>query len=158
MKLDPRHKTERLGEHIPGFQGYRTVRHGETDLLLRRHLATELEKVRDRLADFISGRKTGGELHGKLAATLKILAFLKSEIAPGDVDVGGSLELSLEGEERLLDFDLVLLERIAGLHTPLEEMEGAKTSAAIERSLAILDEGIAEIDDLYRQRRSILVG
>jgi hypothetical protein len=158
MKLDPRHKTERLGEHIPGFRGYRSVRRGETDLLLRRYLAAELEKVRDRLADFIVGRETGGELHGKLAATLKTLAFLKAEIATGDDDTGGSLELSLEGEERLLDFDLVLLEKIAGLHTPLEEMEWAKTPAAVERTLDILDEGVAEIDELYRQRRSLLRG
>ncbi len=156
MKLDPRHKTERLGEHIPGFQGYRAVRHGETDLLLRRHLSAEVEKVRDRLADFIARREPGGELHGKLAATLKTIAFLKDEIvSSGDLSGGGRV-LSVEGEERLLDYDLVLLDKVAGLHSPLDEMEWAKAPEEIERALEVLDEGVAEVDELFRQRLTIL--
>ena len=124
MPLDLRQKADRLGRHIPGFQGYSEHRCFETDLLLRRYLTGEVEKVHDRLADFIAGRSFDAGLCEKLRLSLKTLAFLQDEINP--MRAGGPEEVAsadAKNEELLLDFDLSLLDKVAGLHYSLDGME-----------------------------------
>jgi hypothetical protein len=156
MKSDLGHKKAKMGEHVPGFAGYGAVSYLETDLLLRRHLAAEVEKVRDRLADFIAGGQFSDPVREKLAMCLRTAAFLKDELTPSADEQILPPFLSERDEERLLDFDLALLEKVASLHTPLDMMEAASASRELLEAADLFDEGLAEVDDLYRQRRRIL--
>lgn len=156
MKFDLKAKTESLKERIPGFAGYRAVHHLEADLLLRRFLAGEVEKVRDRLADFIAAGGFSEELREKLGLSLRSTAFLKAEVTPGAAAEGELEHLAPVDEERLLDFDLALEEKVAGLHSLLDAMEAAEEPEGLVRALELFDEGLAEVDDLFRLRREVL--
>lgn len=159
MAFNLRQKVEHLGRHIPGFQGYREQRCFETDLLLRRYLKAEVDKVHDRLTDFIAGRSCEAGLGEKLCLSLKTLAFLRDEINP--MPAGGALEVvpaAAKNDELLLDFDLSLMDKVAGLHSPLDRMEQALSEEGITAELDLLDEGVAEADELFRLRSRILQG
>jgi hypothetical protein len=158
MKLDREHKTQKLGSHIPGFVGYGAVHHVETDLLLRRHLANKIGEVRDRLADFIAAGQYPEELRQKLAFSLRTAAFLKEEVTPASGEVPAGPGLTQQDEERLLDFDLVLLDKVAALHSQLDLMEAVPSPEAMAEALEIFDEGLAEVDDLFQERRQVLKG
>jgi hypothetical protein len=158
MKLDREHKTQKLGSHIPGFVGYGAIHHVETDLLLRRHLANKIGEVRDRLADFIAAGHYPEELRQKLAFSLRTAAFLKEEVTPAPGEVPAGPGLAPQDEERLLDFDLVLLDKIAALHSQLDLMEAATSPEAMAEVLDIFDEGLAEVDDRFQERRQVLKG
>jgi len=159
MKLDREHKAQKLGTHIPGYIGYGAVVHYlETDLLLRRFLATKIAEVRDRLADFIAAGNYPETLREKLSFSLKTTAFLKSEIAAVSAEVEAGRGLVPEDEERLLDFDLVLLDKVAALHGQLDLLEAAASPEARAESLQIYDEGLAEVDDLFQARRLVFKG
>ena len=156
MKLDREHKTQKLGTHIPGFVGYGAVHHVETDLLLRRYLASKIGEVRDRLADFIAAGRHPEELRQKLALSLRTAAFLKEEVTPASDEVPTVPGLTRQDEERLLDFDLVLLDKVAALHSQLDLMEAMTSPEAMAEALDIFDEGLAEVDDLFQARRQVL--
>lgn len=158
MKLDRGHKAQKLGDRIPGFVGYGSIHHVETDLLLRRFLANKIGEVRDRLADFIAARRHPEKLRQKLAFSLKTTAFLKDEVTPVAGEVSASSGLAPAEEERLLDFDLVLLDKVAALHSQLDLMEAAVSPEATAETLEIFDEGVAEVDDLFQARRRMLKG
>lgn len=159
MPFELRQKAERLGRHIPGFRGYREHHCLKTDWLVRRYLTGEVEKVHDRLVDFIAGRSFDAGLHEKLCLTLKTLAFVRDEINPMRAEVPGKVVAAdLRNEELLLDFDFSLLDKVAGLHTPLDGMEQALSDEGIKEALDLLDEGVAEVDDLFRLRGRILQG
>jgi len=158
MKLDREHKTQKLGTHIPGFVGYGSVHHVETDLLLRRYLANKIGEVRDRLADFIAAGHHPEDLRQKLAYSLRTAAFLKDEVAPAPGEVLAGSGLTPLDEERLLDFDLVLLDKVAALYSQLDLMEAVASPEAITEALDIFDEGLAEVDDLFQERRQVLKG
>lgn len=158
MKSDREHKAQKLGTHIPGFIGYGSIHYIETDLQLRRFLADRIGEVRDRLADFIAAGSHPDELRQKLGFSLKTTAFLKEEIAPAAAGRRESLEPVQAMEERLLDFDLVLLDKVAALHSQIDRMEAAGEEEALFRALEIFDEGLAEVDDIFQERRRILQG
>jgi len=158
MKLDREHKKQKLGTHIPGFAGYGTVHHVETDLLLRRYLANKIGEVRDRLADFIAAGHHPEDLRQKLAFSLKTAAFLKDELTPVSGEILAEPGLAPQDEERLLDFDLVLLDKVAALQSHLDLMEAVSSPEALLETLEIFDEGLAEVDDLFQERRQMLKG
>lgn len=155
MNRDFKRKRASLGEKIPGFAGYDGEQTLETDLLLRRHLAAEMEKVRDRLADFAAGLPLEGAAREPLGQALRMTAFLKEELAPHPPEGLGAAPAAPE-EERLLDFDLALLEKVAGLHTPLDRMEAAGKREELLRALALYEEGLAEVEELFEKRREVL--
>lgn len=158
MKFDREHKVQRLGSHIPGFVGYRAVHYLETDLLLRRYLVAKVAEVRDRLADLLATGSHPEALREKLALSLKTLAFLKEEITPGASAPAPGLAISVEAEERLFDFDLVLLDKVAALQSQLDRIEAASAPEEAFEAQEVFDEGLAEIDDLFRMRRLLLAG
>jgi hypothetical protein len=155
MKLDREHKAQKMGEHIPGFAGYHAVHHFETDLLLRRYLASKLGEVRDRLADFIATGSHPQELREKLACSLKAIALLMAEVSTTGAEVTAGTGLSPVDEERLLDFDLVLLDKVAALRSQLDLLEAVASPEAMAEVLDIFDEGLAEVDDLFQERRQV---
>lgn len=154
MEIDRRHKTARLGEHVPGFRGYGSGHYRETDLQLRRVLAGEMEKVRDRLAAFIAGTELG-ERQDDFAGALRETAALKDELSPPE---GATAPDVPDDEENLLDFDLALLENIAALNTPMERLERAGTGADLDGGLEQYLLGLAEIFRLFRRRSRLLSG
>jgi len=158
MKFDREHKVQQLGSHIPGFVGYGAVHYLETDLLLRRFLVGRIAEVRDRLADLLAAGTHPDALREKLALSLKTIAFLKEEIAPSASAPAPGLAISTEAEERLFDFDLVLLDKVAALQSELDRMEAATAPETALQALEIFDEGLAEVDDLFRMRHRLLHG
>ncbi len=158
MKFDREHKAQQLGGHIPGFVGYGAVHYLETDLLLRRFLVGRIAEVRDRLADLLAAGRHPDELREKLALSLKTIAFLKEEIAPNASSPAPGLAISAQAEERLFDFDLVLLDKVAALQSELDRMEAAPSPEAALQALEVFDEGLAEVDDLFRMRHRLLQG
>lgn len=155
MKTDREQKRARLGQHLPDFPGYSALNLGETDLQLRRLLAGEMEKVRDRLADCIAGGRVG-HLRGEFAEALRASARLKERFLPTGEERRQTREISAGEEERLFDLDLALLERVAALHSPLDRVETAASAADLESSLALFTEGVAEAEELFRRRESLL--
>ena len=155
MKLDREHKAQKMGEHIPGFAGYHAVHHFETDLLLRRYLASKLGEVRDRLADFIATGSHPQELREKLACSLKAIALLMAEVSTTGAEVTAGTGLSPVDEERLLDFDLVLLDKVAALRSQLDLLEAASGQEAIAAALELLAAGLAEVDEIFQARRRL---
>ena len=158
MTREPQPKKEKVQEHIPGFAGYGAPHTPETDFLLRRHLAGQVETVRDRLADFIAAQKTEGKIADSLAQALRTTAFLKDELTPNPQEEVPAAPLAPLDEERLLDFDLALLEKVAGLNTPLDMLEAAGNPEKLRRALALYEEGVAEVDEVFQKRRDVLGG
>lgn len=158
MKRDFTHKQEKLARLVPGFVGYTPVHLLKTDYLLRRFLAGKMEEVRDRLAEFVAARREEMEVPEELTLSLRTAAFLKEEVTPRQEEVGEERPFSPLDEERLLDFDLALLDKVAGLRALVDAMEAAGTEAALRLALEAFDEGLAEVDDLFRLRRQVLKG
>ncbi|MFA5517497.1 MAG: hypothetical protein WDA20_14565 [Desulfuromonadales bacterium] len=157
MKRDREQKRTILGEHLPDFPGYRAIDQGETDLQLRRYLAGEMEKVRDRLAAFIAGGELG-DCRQAFAEALRKVAALKEKFIPPARAVAETQELPAEDEERLLDLDIALLDKVAALHTPIDRMESAAAATELRSALEQFCEGLAEASHLFRQRGEILRG
>lgn len=155
MKLEIAVKKTRLLKKIPGFAGYDSLYCSETDWLLRKYLAGELEKVRDRLADIMINRPDPDPLRENFSYSLKTLAYLKVELTPAQSEEGLAKGLSQADEEHLLDADLILLEKVEGLHTPLDLIEVADSLGRIEEALNLFGEGLAEVDDLFQLRRRL---
>ncbi|MFO7983109.1 MAG: hypothetical protein R6V08_06620 [Desulfuromonadales bacterium] len=156
MTAESETKTDQLAKHIPGFRGYRAVHELETDWLLRRFLGGEVEKVRDRLADFIAASQQPDDLGDRLGRNLRTVARLKNEIAPDKEEKQLREPLSEEKEEQLLDLDIALVDRVAALHTPLDGMELAADPEAMEQAMQQFEEGLKEAADLFSQRQEML--
>lgn len=148
-------KKRKLLKKIPGFAGYDSHYCSETDWQLRKYLVGELEKVRDRLADIMINRLDPDPLREKFHYSLKTLAYLKAELTPAKGEEGLANGLSPEDEEHLLDADFILLEKVEGLHTPLDLIEAGGSLGRIEEALNFFDEGLAEVDDLFQLRRRL---
>ncbi len=155
MKPELAVKKTRLLKKISGFAGYDSHYCSETDWQLRKYLVGELEKVRDRLADIMINRPDPDPLREKFSYSLKTLAYLKAELTPAKNEEGLANGLSPEDEEHLLDADLILLEKVEGLHTPLDLIEVGDSLDRIEEALNFFDEGLAEVDDLFQLRRRL---
>jgi hypothetical protein len=143
VKPDPIFKKSKLTEKVAGFVGYAPQHIAQTDWQMRKYLAGELEKVRDRLVHIMVNRSEPDPLQEKFGYSLKTLAYLKEELAE---------ELSAESEDRLLDADLILLEKVEALHTPLDMTEAADSTDRTAEALDLFDEGLAEVDDLFQKR------
>lgn len=148
-------KKTKLLKKIPRYAGYDSHYCSETDWQLRKYLAGELEKVRDRLADIMINRPEPDPLREKFGYSLKTLAYLKVELTPAKIEEEPTNSLAPEDEEHLLDADLILLEKVEGLHTPLDLIEIADSLGRIEEALNLFDEGLAEVDDLFQLRRRL---
>lgn len=152
MRPDLTLKKTKLEKKITGFAGYDSQRCSEADWQLRKHVADELEKVRDRLADIMINRPEHDPLGENFSYSLKTLAYVKAEVSPADIEEIEAKGLSQQDEERLLDADLILLEKVAGLHTPLDLLERTDSQEHTKKALNLFDEGLAEMDDLFQLR------
>lgn len=158
MTAERKAKTDQLAKRVPGFVGYHAQHHLETDWLLRRFLAGQIEKVRDRLADFIAASDLPADLRDRLGSSLRTVARIKDEVTPGKEEEPRREPLSAEGEERLLDLDLALEDKVAALNTPLDALESAGDPAGMNRAAQFFEEGLAEVEALFRQRLGVLAG
>ncbi len=154
MKIAMEHKKERLTRLVPEFLGYQGHHYAKTDFLLRRRLAEEVDRSRDRLAGFLAAGRFPPDLRESLAATLRTAAFLKEELSPRAEEVTEGTGSDPRAEEALFDLDLALLDRVAGLRALLDVLE-ASGEEDLAAALSALDEGLAEVDDLFRRRQAI---
>jgi hypothetical protein len=155
---DPAFKKSKLFEKIAGFAGYGGRHALETDWQLRKYLAAELEKVRDRLVQIMANRSQPDPLQEQFGYSLKTVAYLKAELAPAKGREVFTEDRPPENEDRLLNADLLLLEKVEALHTPLDTIETAASSPRSAEALNLFDEGLAEVDDLFRLRRRLFRG
>jgi len=152
VKPDPIFKKSKLREKVAGFVGYAPQHIAQTDWQMRKYLAGELEKVRDRLVHIMVNRSAPDPLQEKFGYSLKTLAYLKAELFPDKRGKELAEELSAESEDRLLDADLILLEKVEALHTPLDMTEAADSTDRTAEALDLFDEGLAEVDDFFQKR------
>jgi hypothetical protein len=148
-------KKTRLLKEVPGYKGYDSHTWPETDWLILKYLAGELEKVRDRLADLMINRQDDDPLREKFRYSLKTLTYLKAELTPAGIREGLAEGLPRADEELVLDADLALLDKVEGLHTPLDSIEDTDSLGQTEKALNLFDEGLAEVDDLFQLRRHL---
>jgi hypothetical protein len=155
VKPELSEKKMRLLKKIHGFAGYGS-RHGqETDWQLRKYLAGELGMVGDRLADIMVNRPDSDPLREKFSFSLKTLAYLKVELTPAEIEKVPAAGFPPEDEERLLDADLLLLEKVECLNSLLDLLEAADSPDRTEEALNLFDEGLAEVDDMFQLRRQL---
>lgn len=159
-----RNALERLGEKIPGFRGFqdRELRR-EVDKLQREHLATEIGRlkafVRDRARSYTDAGQIGA-LNGfdRLDRQLDGLA---QSVRFADYGASGIFDAVKIGEpqlQRLYDFDLSLLEDLAGIEAEIASVP-APGSAAGDTPAAALDrvqQRVRALDDKWRQRGQVM--
>lgn len=150
----PRQKLER---HIPDFPGYRALNHLETDRLLRHHLQGELAEIRDRLAELIAVRNRRDEAPEDLSRTLRRLAAFREALElAGSPSPKPQGEVGQHDEERLFEFDLALLDKVAAFPALLDRLEGAVGRSEIEEATGRIRQGLAELEELNHKRNDLL--
>ena len=155
MRQEIGHKRERLGAHVPGFLGYSAIHYLETDRVLRRHLCALLRDVRDRLAGVLSDWPAAAADRPLLARALRALAALQRNVSAAAGSPAAGPPRGAD-EERLLDLDLVLLDKVAGLQTPIEALSAGVLTA--QEGAALVDEAIRELSGLWGRRTLLLAG
>ncbi len=100
---------------LTGALGYASSGDYLEDYLLRRLLAGEMEKVRDRLATVAAAAHESG-LRKKFTESLRATASLREQFLPVPEEERRNRSFSAAHEERLLDIDLAILDKVEGLH------------------------------------------
>ena len=156
-----RNALEKLGEKIPGFRGFqdRELRR-DVDKMQREHLAAEIGRlkaeVRDRTRSYTDAGQIGA-LNGfdRLDRQLDGLA---QSIRFADYGASGIFDVVKIGEpelQRLYDFDLSLLEDLAGIEADLATVPapaGDNPAAALDR----VQQRVRALDDKWRQRKQVM--
>ncbi len=147
MKLDLFNKRHMLGRHISGFPESNAIDYCQTDRLLRLHLAEEIALLCEGLTD------VSASLGERKVQTLNRLNQLRVQIGEDDwQEEFCKSEFSAHDEERLLDFDLVLLERIAGLKSCLSELQSVGGVGEFNALFELFEQGVAEALELMEKR------
>ncbi|KIH76201.1 hypothetical protein GFER_11180 [Geoalkalibacter ferrihydriticus DSM 17813] len=152
MKRDRHPKIEIIGRHVPEFPGYRAIHHLETDRLLRHFLSGRLGEIRERLADFVAGLPEGGP-RAALSESLRRLAQIKATLVEADSQQAGSISVSPEKEEALLDFDLNLLDKTAALAGAVDGIDREGGGPNMQALLAGL---LEDLEELLKKRQTLL--
>ena len=152
---------ERLGEKIPGYQGFqdRELRR-DVDRLLREHLASELGRLksvlRDRARAFTDAGKIGA-LNG-FDRLDRQTDGLSQAIRFSDYGATGLFDPVKIGEAelaRLYEFDLSVVDDVAQLESDIAALPapGAEdASPALER----LQQAVRALDGKWRQREQVI--
>lgn len=151
---------QKLMERIPGFKGYHEQElRRSADKLLRDHLATRLEQVRQRLFRFQGELSSRGEFKPvtDLDRLTRRLVRAKDRLEHAAYGYAGFLDavkIGTEELDRLYDYDLALREAIA----QIDEAAATVTEAApgqFEQTLRSLGEEVEELSRMIDLRSEV---
>jgi len=156
-----RNALEKLGDMIPGFRGFqnRELRR-DVDKLQREHLAGELARLKASVRDKARGYTDAGQI-GALNGFDRLdrqLDGLAQAVRFADYGASGIFDAVKVGEpelQRLYEFDLSLLEDLAGIEADLAAVPapgGDNPAAVLDR----LQERVRALDDKWRQRGRVI--
>lgn len=151
---------QKLMDKIPGFKGYheQEIRRS-ADKLLRDHLATMLEQVRQRLFRFQGELSSRGDFKPvtDLDRLTRRLVRTKDRLEHAPYGYAGFLDaakIGVDSLDRLYDYDLALRDIIA----KIDEAASTLTAAAkeqFEESLRLLDEEVEELSRMIDLRSEV---
>ena len=158
---DQRNWLERLGDKIPGYNGYvEKERRRDIDKLHREHLADRLRATKQPVSDFVRDLSNSGRLFevGPLERVSKKIDQIENRVRFASYGYAGFFDVA-KIEEPQLDaiyrFDLALVEKVEELERQARTLseragspEGLKSSAAeLERAADDLNR---TFDERYR--------
>ncbi|HEY2738538.1 MAG TPA: hypothetical protein VGK45_09040 [Thermoanaerobaculia bacterium] len=162
-----RNTLEKLGEKIPGFRGFqdRELRR-DVDKLQREHLATEIGRLKAAVRDKARSYTDAGQI-GALNGFDRLdrqLDGLAQSVRFTDYGASGIFDAVKVGEpqlQQLYDFDLSLLEDLAGIEAEIATVPAPSASggAAGDNPAAALDrvqQRVHALDDKWRQRKQVM--
>jgi hypothetical protein len=157
-----RNALEKLGDMIPGFRGFqnRELRR-DVDKLQREHLAGELGRLKAAVRDRARAYTDAGQiaaLNGfdRLDRQLDGLA---QAVRFADYGASGIFDAVKVGEpelQRLYEFDLSLLEDLAGVETDLAAVPAPGGEDNPGTVLDRLQQRVRALDDKWRQRGRVI--
>lgn len=159
-----RNALEKLGEKIPGFRGFqdRELRR-DVDKLQREHLAAEIGRLKAAVRDKARSYTDAGQI-GALNGFDRLdrqLDGLAQSVRFTDYGASGIFDAVKVGEpelQRLYDFDLSLLEDLAGIEAEIANVPtppapgGDNPAGALDR----VQQGVRALDDKWRQRKQVM--
>ena len=160
---DQRNWLERLGEKIPGYNGYvQKERRRDIDKLHREHLADRLRAIKQHLNDVVRELSDTGRLMevGPIDRASKKLDHAENRVRFASYGYSGFFDV-VKVEERQLDrlyqFDLALVQRVEQLEDHAREMKSKMTTGPeLKASAAQLESALDELNRTFDERtRSI---
>jgi hypothetical protein len=162
-----RNALEKLGEMIPGFRGFqnRELRR-DVDKLQREHLSSELARLKAEVRNKARGYTDAGQI-GALNGFDRLdrqLDGLAQSVRFADYGASGIFDAVKVGEpelQRLYEFDLSLLEDLAGIESDVAAIAapgapGAGAGDALSGVLDRLQQRVRALDDKWRQRGRVM--
>jgi hypothetical protein len=154
---------ERLIGRIPGFTGYLDNKARRTaDRMLRDHIADELKRRINRLAEIENGLLDNGGLSfmsKTSSAKTKLQHFrdLVKTAAPGYSGFMEALRIGPEEMDKLYSFDEALIAYADRFDTALNTLEKASADkSGIAEAIAALDALTIEANDAFTLRDNVL--
>jgi hypothetical protein len=156
---DQRNWLERLGDKIPGYNGYvDKERRRDVDKLHREHLADRLRAIKAPLTDVIRDLTSVGRLFEvtPVESALKKLDHLENRVRFASYGYSGFFD-AVKIEQQQLDsiyqFDLSLIERVEQLESKGRALKSQATTAeGLKAGAADLNGAIDEIGRYFDQR------
>lgn len=151
---------QQLMEAIPGFDGYREreIRRA-ADKILREHLVSQLDGVRNRLNDVIAAWARAGRLRDldDIDRVARKLAKVRDNIRFADYGYTGFFDALKIGEEqldRLYEYDLSLSQGIAACGQSVEALGTAPPEEAVEQ-ISAAEATVASLQALVDRRAEV---
>jgi hypothetical protein len=151
---------QQLMEAIPGFDGYREREIRRTaDKILREHLVSQLDVVRDRLNEVIAAWARAGRLQDldDIDRVARKLAKVRDNIRFADYGYTGFFDAIKIGEEqldRLYAYDLSLSQGIADCAKAVQTLSTAPAEQAAQQ-IGAAEAAVASLQTLVDRRAEV---
>lgn len=156
---DLRNWLERLGDRIPGYQGYgQRERRRDMDKMHREHLADRLRSLKAPLSNVIRELSSTGRLMeiGSLDRVTKKLDQIENRVRFASYGYAGFFD-AVQIREAELDaiyqFDLALVERADALDAKVRELASKSTGAAeLKAASGEVEQAVDELNAAFDRR------
>lgn len=153
---------ERLGDKIPGFRGFqdRELRR-DVDKLQREHISGEIGRLKNALRDKARAYTDAGQI-AMLSPFDRLdrqLDGLSQSVRFADYGASGLFDAVKIGEaelQRLYEFDLSLLEDLAGLRTGVAGLPAPGGQGDAAAALDQVQQQVRALDDKWRGREQVI--
>lgn len=161
---DPRNWLERLGDKIPGYQGYAArERRRDLDRLQREHLADRLRAIKTPLTEVIREMTATGRLMetGPVDRVIKKLDQIENRLRFASYGYSGFFDV-VQIEEPQLDaihqFDLTLVDKVEALETRARTLVATVSRGNLQRSVTEIERAVDELNQTFDQRHQAIEG
>lgn len=159
---------ERIASYIPGYRGYKEKEtRRETDILVRRKVASLLSEARDMLNSPMSPEKARRLAYDpearfafeNLRAELDRAAQRIDKAVAGYAGLFDAVKVREDKLDAVLDHDLSLIEKAERVKASMSELVGKEVGSEEWRAkLGEIRSAVSEIDRLIDERTNILRG